>query len=88
MTWQEKSAFIKQYKHLPEIVSETEISNNGLKVSKALYGFIWNIEDNTMDIIDLQKENEQLKKKNDEQSNKIAVLEKRIEKMEKKISNK
>lgn len=81
MSWQEKAKYIKENKHLPEIVSAKEIEKDGLKVSKALYGFIWNIEDNTMDIIDLKMENEQLKNDNDN-------LEKRIEALERKIGNK
>jgi hypothetical protein len=74
MTWQEKLAYIKEHKHLPEITSGKEIETNGLKAGETMRGFVWNIEDNTMDIIDLQRENSELKK--------------RIETLEKKLTNK
>ena len=81
MTWREKLSFIQKNKHLPEIDPGKEIELNGLKAGKTMRGFIWNIEDNTLDIIDLQKENESLKLKN-------AELEKRIEALEQKVENK
>ncbi|MBI4946465.1 MAG: hypothetical protein HY840_08705 [Bacteroidetes bacterium] len=76
MTWQEKLAYIKTNKHLPEIESGKEIEINGLQAGKTMRGFIWNIEDNTLDIIDLQKENEMLKNKNSELEKRIEALEK------------
>ena len=79
MTWQEKTEYIKVNKHLPQIDKGEEINKNGLHVGKTMSGFIWNIEDNTLDIIDLQKDNEKLKMKNEELEKRIEVLEKKLE---------
>ena len=48
-------------------------------ISSQVSGFIWNIEGNTLDIIDLQKDNETLKKEIDELKEKIEALEKKLE---------
>jgi len=74
MTWKEKQDYISKYKHLPEIDSGKEIEANGLQAGKTMRGFIWNIEDNTMDIIDLQKENENLKKEVNELKKQMQSL--------------
>lgn len=84
MTWQEKLLHIHTFGYLPEMDSGAEIETNGLKIAKNLRGIIWNIEDNTMDIIDLQKENEQQKEKNSELQKQIDGLKKVIEQMKQK----
>jgi hypothetical protein len=62
MTWQEKQFFIKQNKHLPEIASGKEIELNGLKTAETMRGMILNLEENTLDIIELYKVIEQQQK--------------------------
>ena len=79
MTADEKLFYIHTYGHLPEIDPGLEIETNGLKVAKNIRGMIWNIEDNTLDIIALQKDNENLKKENEELSKRIEVLEKKMD---------
>ncbi len=64
MTWQEKLAYINANKHLPAITSEKEIETNGLKTYESMKGMMQNIEENTLDIIDLyqliKKQNEEI----------------------------
>ncbi|CAG0950430.1 MAG: hypothetical protein HND27_02190 [Bacteroidetes bacterium] len=84
MTWQEKLSYIKSFGHLPEIDPGSEIENNGLKTTKNLRGMIWNIEDNTMDIISLQQENAEKNKKIDMLQQEIEDLKKAIILLKKK----
>ncbi|MBI3501627.1 MAG: hypothetical protein HY063_07520 [Bacteroidetes bacterium] len=77
MNFAEKEMYLKTNKHLPAIDSEKEIKKNGLRMAKTMAGITKNVEENTLDIIDLQKENDMLRMKNTE-------LEKRIEQLEKK----
>ena len=69
MNAQEKLNYILSYGHLPEMDPGDVIEKNGLYTGKNLKGMMANIEDNTMDIIELyqviKKQNEvidQLKK--------------------------
>ena len=75
--------------HLPDIDAGNDIEKNGLQVGKTMSGFISNIEDNTLDIIDLFKENQQLKTQvdtlkteNELLKNKLDNLEIRLKKLE------
>jgi len=61
----EKEIFFKENKHLKGVQSEKEIENDGLKVSQALSGLVQNLEENSLDIIDLYKIIEQQKKEID-----------------------
>ncbi|MEX2017024.1 MAG: hypothetical protein WD876_00955 [Candidatus Pacearchaeota archaeon] len=64
MTWQEKLSFINVNKHLPAIASGKEIETNGLKTGETMQGMMQNIEENTLDVIDLyqiiQKQNQEI----------------------------
>ncbi len=69
MTWQEKEKYYFENKHLFGVDSEKEIETNGLKVAKNLKGIVLNVEENSLDIIELykiiieqKKEIDQLKK--------------------------
>jgi hypothetical protein len=69
MSLKEKEEYIKQNKHLPMIAPGAEIENNGLNVSETMKGFVYNIENLTLDqielynmMMELKKENEELKK--------------------------
>ena len=77
MTYQEKEKWFKEKKHLRGIAPAKETDISGMKAGETISGIIMNVEENSLDIIDLQKENETLKNKNNE-------LEKRIEALEKK----
>lgn len=59
MTWQEKLDFVTKNKHLPEVDPAKEMESNGLLLAKNFIGLLSNIEDNTMDIIELYKINMQ-----------------------------
>jgi|AntAceMinimDraft_16_1070373.scaffolds.fasta_scaffold41302_1 hypothetical protein len=85
MSWQEKSEYIIKNGHLPEIDSGKDIETNGLQVGKTMSGFISNIEDNTLDIIDLYKENQKLKEQIDEFKKENNLLEKKYEILENKL---
>ena len=60
-------------KHLPNIASKKEIEKNGLQVSTVLSGITQNVEENTIDIVELYK--------------KVIALEKENEKLKKEIEN-
>ena len=74
MTWQEKSDYIIKNKHLPEIDAGDTIEKTGLHLGKTAKGMISNIEDNTLDIIELYKENQNLKAKIEELENKLNTF--------------
>jgi hypothetical protein len=56
-------AFISEYKHLPEIPSEKEIVAEGLKLGEMQALHMKKIEELTLYLIQLNKENEDLKKR-------------------------
>lgn len=78
MSWEQKNAFIKKNKHLPGIASAKEIENNGMKTSETMKGILLNAEENTLDIIELYKINEQLMEIVKKQNEEIAGLKKAI----------
>lgn len=91
MTWQEKSDYILKNGHLPEIDSGQKIETNGLQVGKTMKGFVYNIEDNTLDIIDLYKENQLQKDQIEELKIENNLLKRKYEEFEnfiKKFENK
>jgi len=78
----EKEAFYKKEKHLPNIGTEQLIVNEGLQVGTTMNGMMQNIEENTLDLVDLykkfltlEKENAQLKQENIEIQKRILQLE-------------
>ena len=77
MSWQEKLEYINTNKHLPAIASGKEIETNGLKTGVTMQGMMQNIEENTLDVIDLYKI---IQKQNEE----IELLKKEIEQMKDK----
>ncbi|MBI4932222.1 MAG: hypothetical protein HY841_15795 [Bacteroidetes bacterium] len=82
MTWLEKKNFFDINKHLPEVETANEIEKNGLKLGKTLYGFAYNIEDNSLDIITLFETTEKLKDENAKLKTQNEELEKRISTLE------
>lgn len=54
-------AYIKANKHLPDVPSEEEVINNGIDVAKMDALLLQKIEELTLYLIDLQKENQYLK---------------------------
>jgi len=80
MTFLEKEAYYKKEKHLPNIPSAKEIEKGGLTVSTTMAGMTQNIEENTMDIVDLYKMMAELKKENQELKKEITGLKKEVRK--------
>ena len=71
MNYVEKEKYLKANKHLKGIASAQETDKNGLKAGEAISGVIMNVEENSLDIIDLYKIIEQQKKKIEELEKKI-----------------
>jgi len=74
MSWQEKEKYYIEKRHLFAIDSEEEINNNGLQVAKNLKGIILNLEENSLDIIDLYKIIEQQQKEIENLKEEIKLL--------------
>ena len=73
MNWREKENYIFTNKHLPYIPNAKEIDKNGLDIGTGMAAITQNVEENTIDIIQLYKkmialetEVEKLKKENSE----------------------
>ncbi|WP_264535496.1 tail fiber protein [Flavobacterium sp. N1736] len=73
----EVEAYIKENSHLPEIPSASEIEKNGLMLAEMNLSLLKKMEEMTLYMIEMKKENENLVK------NQVS-LEKRIEKIETK----
>jgi hypothetical protein len=58
----ELSQFVKSNKHLPEIPTEKEVSENGLDLGDMNALLLKKIEELTLYVIDLQKQVDELKK--------------------------
>ncbi len=65
----EKEIFYTKFKHLPNVDTQMEVESNGLDIAKNMAAILQNVEENTIDItalykmiLQLQKENEELKK--------------------------
>ena len=63
MTIQELENFIKTNKHLPEIPSEKEMQENGLDLGETDMKLLQKIEELTLFIIELNKENKKLEER-------------------------
>jgi hypothetical protein len=61
-TLSEVEAFVKENQHLPDIPSEEEMQENGLNLNKMQIKLLQKIEELTLYVIDLKKENESIKK--------------------------
>ena len=61
-TFEELQAYIALNGHLPDVPSETEVSENGLSLGESYGTLLRKIEELTLYVIDLKKENEELRK--------------------------
>lgn len=73
----EVEKFIKRYSHLPEIPSEKEVMENGLDLSEINKKLLQKVEELTLYLIELEKENNSIKDQNK------GILD-RLEKLERK----
>lgn len=74
-TLQEVENHINTHKHLPDIPSEKEVKENGVSLGEMQAKLLQKIEELTLYVIDLKKENEEQEKKMNEQNNKITELQ-------------
>jgi hypothetical protein len=71
----ELESFIKKNKHLPGIPSESEVKKDGLDVVEMDAALLKKIEELTLYLIEIKKENETFRKVLETQNNKIKALE-------------
>ncbi|MBI4930948.1 MAG: hypothetical protein HY841_09315 [Bacteroidetes bacterium] len=64
MTWQDKMNYFKEFKHLPDVEPESIITSDGLKLAHTMKGLTGNVEDNSLDIIDIYQRLEKVEKEN------------------------
>lgn len=74
-TLQDVENHINTHKHLPDIPSEKEVKENGVSLGEMQAKLLQKIEELTLYVIDLKKENEEQEKKMNEQNNKITELQ-------------
>jgi hypothetical protein len=77
MDYVEKEIFFKEQKHLPGIDSAKEIQQNGLKFVKTLAGVTQNVEENSLDIIELSKQNAELKREMENLKKELEMIKKK-----------
>ena len=69
-------SYIDQNKHLPEVPSAKEMETNGINLSEMNMLLLKKVEELTMYVIELKKESEIQKAKNESQETEIAALKK------------
>ncbi len=74
--------FIKENKHLPEIASAQEMQKEGINLSEMNIKLLQKIEELTLYMIEMKKENQLVKKENELMKKNQTELEKRISKIE------
>lgn len=75
MTLEEKEKFVKENKHLPMVTPGAEIEEKGLSVGENMKGFVYNLENLTLDQIELYKMIQNLQKQQELLQQKIEQLE-------------
>jgi hypothetical protein len=75
-TLNEVERFIKDNKHLPDIVSAEEMTENGLELGKMDIKLLQKIEEMTLYMIDFKKEMDNMKEENQKLKERIVELEK------------
>jgi hypothetical protein len=71
----EKEKYISENKHLPGIASATEIEKTGIPTGEVMRGMTQNLEENSLEIIELYKMFEELKNENEALKKKVEELE-------------
>jgi len=85
MDYKEKEKFFKENRHLQRIASAKESDVNGMKAGETISGIIMNVEENSLDIIDLYKENKEVKKENTEIKQELKEIKKRNETIKRRV---
>jgi hypothetical protein len=78
-TLHEVEQYIQQHHHLPEVPSAAEVNKNGIDVGDNQAVLLKKIEELTLYVIDLKKENERMNKKIEKQEREIRALNKRAQ---------
>lgn len=65
MSYSEKEKYLQTHHHLPNMQPAQVVEENGIQLSSTLVGVVQNVEENTLDIIQLYKMIEELKKENE-----------------------
>lgn len=84
MTLEEKEQYIKENKHLPMVTPGAEIEEKGLNVGDNMKGFVYNLENLTLDQIELYKMIQDLQKQQVLLQQKIEQLEEENKKLQQK----
>jgi len=72
--------FIKENKHLPEIASAEEMKKDGINLSEMNIKLLQKIEEMTLYMIEMKKQNDDIVKENAKQNEKIKSLEDQLKK--------
>lgn len=83
----ELEAYIKANSHLPNIPSASEVEKTGQNLGVLQLKLLEKIEELTLHVIDVDKENNLLKDRNQALETQLGLLLKRIEKLESRINN-
>ncbi len=70
--------FIRENKHLPEVPSAKEVEKNGIDVGETAALLLKKIEELTLYLIDMKKENEMIQKKSEKQQTEIEELKRQM----------
>ncbi|MBL7727306.1 MAG: shufflon system plasmid conjugative transfer pilus tip adhesin PilV [Dinghuibacter sp.] len=73
---EEKEAYIKKHKHLPDVPAAKEVAENGVPVTEMSFGQLKNLEELYLNVIQLKKELDQLKKENTEIKKQLQTVKK------------
>ena len=74
-TLKEVETYISENKHLPEIPSEAEVSENGINLGEMNAKLLQKIEELTLYMIDMNRRMNQLETENTELKEKVQLLE-------------
>ncbi len=77
MNWLEKKNFFETHKHLPGLLKAEEIEQNGVNMSETLKHVTINVEENSLDIIDLYERLEKLEAENMQLKKELTGLKNR-----------
>lgn len=84
MTLLEKELYYLKEKHLPNIENGKTIEMNGLQVGKTMSGMMQNIEENTLDMVELYKKMQEIEKASKALEKENKELKERIVQLEHK----
>ncbi|MBA4198857.1 MAG: hypothetical protein C0459_15025 [Chitinophaga sp.] len=84
-TLTEVEQYIKTHQHLPDVPSEKEVKVQGIDIGETQAILLRKIEELTLYMIEMKKENENQQKRNNEQQKQIRKQQTEIEKIKKQI---